>query len=181
MVSFEIIAKFSRISEAEIPPASGPLVVLSVALGNAFNKRSKGVRPCKPLYRSGKHSSLIYRDDMASLNQQDRTWLTQEIAKQVEPLRKTLQDSLVISVDSAVKKEMELPRRKGWRKAPIFCESGVLLVRFAVCRCFRGAFRSASRIPSMNQETAAIFTWGRSVFFLRAGVALRTASRTIRR
>jgi hypothetical protein len=33
----------------------------------------------------------------------------------------------------------------------------------------------------MNPDTAAIFTCGRSVFFLRAGVALRTASRTIRR
>src|ERR1700679_2426901 len=37
-------------------------------------------------------------------------------------------------------------------------------IRLAVCRCLRGALRSASRIASMKPDTAAILTAGRSVF-----------------
>jgi hypothetical protein len=40
---------------------------------------------------------------------------------------------------------------------------------------------SSSRIASMNSAAGAIFTCGRSVFFRRAGIALRIASRTNRR
>src|ERR1022692_2279196 len=54
-------------------------------------------------------------------------------------------------------------------------------IRFAVWRCLRGALRSASRIASMNSAAGAIFTCGRSVFFRRAGIALRIAPRTNRR
>src|ERR1035438_9960826 len=54
-------------------------------------------------------------------------------------------------------------------------------IRFAVWRCLRGALRSASRIASMNSAAGAIFTCGHSVFFRRAGIALRIASRTNRR
>ena len=54
-------------------------------------------------------------------------------------------------------------------------------MRCAVCRCLRGAFRSASRIASMNATAAFSFQRGRSVFFRGFGNALPIASRTIRR
>src|SRR5450759_4815680 len=54
-------------------------------------------------------------------------------------------------------------------------------MRCAVCRCFRGAFLSVSRIWSTNATAAASFHRGRSTFFRRAGNALPIASRTIRR
>src|SRR5450759_2726233 len=54
-------------------------------------------------------------------------------------------------------------------------------MRCAVCRCFRGAFWSVSRIWSTNATAAASFHRGRSTFFRRAGNALPIASRTIRR
>ncbi len=54
-------------------------------------------------------------------------------------------------------------------------------IRFAVWRCLRGALRSASRTASINDAAGSTFTCGRSVFFRCAGVALRTASRTMRR
>src|ERR1035437_9782083 len=54
-------------------------------------------------------------------------------------------------------------------------------MRCAVCRCFRGAFLSVSRIWSTNATAAASFHRGRSTFFRRAGIALPIASRTIRR
>src|SRR5947209_7127198 len=54
-------------------------------------------------------------------------------------------------------------------------------MRRAVWRCFRGAFLSASRIPSMNGIAAVIFQCGRSTFFRGTGSALEIASRTMRR
>ncbi len=54
-------------------------------------------------------------------------------------------------------------------------------MRRDVCRCLRGALRSDSRIASINDAAAAIFTAGRSVFLRCAGTAFRTASRTMRR
>jgi hypothetical protein len=50
-----------------------------------------------------------------------------------------------------------------------------------VCRCFRGAFRSASRIASTNSTAAFNFHLGRCVLFRGDGNALPIASRTIRR
>jgi hypothetical protein len=43
------------------------------------------------------------------------------------------------------------------------------------------SLRSDSRIASINDTAAAIFTAGRSVFLRCAGTAFRTASRTMRR
>ena len=45
-------------------------------------------------------------------------------------------------------------------------------IRCAVCRCFRGAFLSASRIRSTNSIATAIFQRGRFVFLRRFGIAL---------
>src|SRR4051794_39050998 len=54
-------------------------------------------------------------------------------------------------------------------------------MRCAVWRCLRGAFRSASKIPSTNAAVLASFQRGRSVLFRGLGSALPIASRTIRR
>src|SRR5258707_4037821 len=54
-------------------------------------------------------------------------------------------------------------------------------MRCAVWRCLRGAFRSPSRIASINSTAAFSFHLGRSVFFRGLGNALLIASRTIRR
>ena len=54
-------------------------------------------------------------------------------------------------------------------------------IRCAVCRCFRGALRSASRIASMNGIAAASFGRSRSGIFRSAGIALASAFRTSRR
>ena len=54
-------------------------------------------------------------------------------------------------------------------------------MRCAVCRCLRGAFRSASRIASTNSIAALSFHLGRAGFFRGFGNALPIASRTIRR
>jgi YD repeat-containing protein len=54
-------------------------------------------------------------------------------------------------------------------------------MRCAVCRCFRGAFRSASRIASIKSTASFSFQRGRSGFFRGFGNALSIASRTIRR
>jgi hypothetical protein len=49
-------------------------------------------------------------------------------------------------------------------------------MRFAVWRCLRGAFRSASKIPSTNAAALASFQRGRSVLFRGLGTALPIAS-----
>src|ERR1035438_992897 len=54
-------------------------------------------------------------------------------------------------------------------------------IRCAVCRCFRGAFRSNSKISSTNAAAPASFQGGRSVLLRGVGSALPIASRTIRR
>src|SRR5580692_8532449 len=54
-------------------------------------------------------------------------------------------------------------------------------MRCAVCRCLRGALRSASSTASTNSTAAFSFQRGRSVFFRGFGSALPMASRTIRR
>src|ERR1051326_2548216 len=54
-------------------------------------------------------------------------------------------------------------------------------MRWAVCRCLRGALRSASRTASTKSASACSFQRGRSVFFRGLGSALPIASRTIRR
>src|SRR5579862_1115714 len=54
-------------------------------------------------------------------------------------------------------------------------------MRCAVCRCLRGALRSASSTASRNSRAAFIFQRGRSSFFRGFGSALPIASRTIRR
>src|SRR3984957_15424124 len=54
-------------------------------------------------------------------------------------------------------------------------------MRCAVCRCLRGALRSASSTASTNSTAAFNFQRGRSVFFRGFGSALPIASRTIRR
>ena len=54
-------------------------------------------------------------------------------------------------------------------------------IRCAVCRCLRGALRSASRIASMKGMAAASFRRARAGTFRSGGTALATASRTIRR
>jgi hypothetical protein len=54
-------------------------------------------------------------------------------------------------------------------------------IRCAVCRCFRGALRSPSRIASINSTAILSFHLGRSAFFRGLGTALPIASRTIRR
>src|SRR5580704_15166471 len=54
-------------------------------------------------------------------------------------------------------------------------------MRCAVCRCLRGALRSASSTASTNSTAAFSFQRGRSVFFRGFGNALPIASRTIRR
>src|ERR1019366_4333908 len=53
--------------------------------------------------------------------------------------------------------------------------------RCAVCRCFLGALRSDSRIPSMNGIAAASLGRSRSGFLRSAGIALASAFRTSRR
>src|SRR5215470_5586160 len=54
-------------------------------------------------------------------------------------------------------------------------------MRWAVCRCLRGALRSASRTASTKSTAALSFQRGRSVFFRGLGNALPIASRTMRR
>jgi len=48
-------------------------------------------------------------------------------------------------------------------------------IRCAVCRCFRGALRSVSRMASMNGIAAASFGRSRSGIFRSAGTALASA------
>src|ERR1022692_3584342 len=54
-------------------------------------------------------------------------------------------------------------------------------MRWAVCRCLRGAFRSDSSTASTKSTAAFSFQRGRSVFFRGFGNALPIASRTMRR
>src|ERR1017187_1714141 len=54
-------------------------------------------------------------------------------------------------------------------------------IRCAVCRCFLGALRSDSRIPSINGIAAASFGRSLSGIFRSAGIALASAFRTSRR
>ena len=54
-------------------------------------------------------------------------------------------------------------------------------IRCAVCRCFRGAFLSASRTASMKAIAGSSFGLSRTGVLRSTGTALSTASRTIRR
>jgi hypothetical protein len=91
---------------------------------------------------------------------------------------------VMIAASITVSRLSWIPGTRPLARHPRGCRTSARIrskIRRAVWRCFRGAFRSDSRIASIYVAAVAIFTAGRSVFLRCAGTALLTASRTMRR